>query len=297
MTSEHYSFTVSMNPSPTAEELSVLFSGEAAPVPLHKMGPAIHDYYLIHTVLSGYGDFLLGDRSYRCGVGDTFIIFPGEMFTYQADGDEPWSYAWVGFEGHGAAAIMSAMGISPEQPIVRGSLNPNIKSHYEQLRLCFDSVPYPELTNLEAGGWLRLLLQRFGIALKKLDHRGSEPASASDLIVKQAIQYLSLQFTQPISIGHLAGMLGYHRTHFCKLFKHSTGLSPMQYLLNIRMQRAEILLVSTPMTIEQVASSVGFGDALYFSKKFRKWRDQSPSEYRRALRNIPKRSSDPYEVH
>jgi AraC-like DNA-binding protein len=297
MTPEHHTYTVSMNPSPTEEELSVLFSGEAEPYRLHKMGPAIHDYYLVHTVLSGYGDFMQAGRSYRCGAGDTFIIFPGEMFTYQADSDEPWSYAWVAFEGHGAASAMTAIGVSPEQPIVPGSLNPSVRNHYEQLRRCFDSAPNPELSNLEAGGWLRLLLQRFGIAHKKLDHTGSESASASDLIMKQALQYLTLQFTQPISIGHLAGMLGYHRTHLCKLFKQSTGLSPMQYLLNIRMQRAELLLATTPMTIEQVASSVGFGDALYFSKKFRKWRDQSPSEYRKALRMVPKRSIDPYEVN
>jgi len=106
--------------------------------------------------------------------------------------------------------------------------------------------------------------------------------------VKQAIQFLTLQFTQPISIARLASLLGYHRTHLCKLFKQSTGLSPMQYLMQIRMQRAELLL-GTPMPVEQVASSAGFPDALYFSKKFRSWSGQSPTEYRKALRNSPER--------
>ncbi|QMV43079.1 helix-turn-helix transcriptional regulator [Cohnella cholangitidis] len=294
MTPEHHSFTVSINPSPIEEELSVLFSGEAVPFRLHKTGPATHDYYLVHTVLSGFGDFTIGGRSYRCGAGDTFIIFPGELFTYQADGDEPWSYAWVAFVGYGAAAAMAKIGVSPGRPIVPDSLNPNVRNDYEQLRRCFDSASYPELSNLEAGGRLRLLLQRFGVALRKLENSDPEPTLASSLVVKQAIQYLTLQFTQPISIGYLAGTLGYHRTHLCKLFKQSTGLSPMRYLLNIRMQRAELLL-ATPITIDQVASSVGFGDALYFSKKFRQWSGQSPSEYRKALRNHPKRPVGAYE--
>jgi len=53
----------------------------------------------------------------------------------------------------------------------------------------------------------------------------------------------------------------------------------MNYLLKIRMERAKLLLLE-PLTIEQVASSVGFTDALYFSKQFKKWYGRSPSEYR-----------------
>lgn len=296
MTSEHHSYSVSMNPSPSDDELSVLFSGEAQPISLHKMGPAIHDYYLIHTVLSGRGEFIIRDISYSCEEGDTFVIFPGELFSYQADEREPWSYAWVCFIGRGAEEVMRQVGATPDQPVIPGSLNPNIRNYYDKLIGCYDSAAHPELSNLEAGGWVRLLLQQFGVARKKLEKGHPESNSAIDLVIKQAIQYLTLQYTQPISIEHLSGMLGYHRTHLCKLFKQSTGLSPSQYLLDIRMQRAQLLLAS-PMTIEQVASSVGFGDALYFSKKFRKWRGQSPTEYRKALRTPPKRSSDLYGVN
>lgn len=61
-------------------------------------------------------------------------------------------------------------------------------------------------------------------------------------------------------------------------------MSPKQYLLKVRMDKAKELLAS-PLTIEQVASSVGFNDALYFSKQFRKATGMPPSEYRAALRN------------
>jgi AraC-like DNA-binding protein len=53
----------------------------------------------------------------------------------------------------------------------------------------------------------------------------------------------------------------------------------MHYLLKLRMERAKLLL-QEQLTIEQVASSVGFTDALYFSKQFKKWSGSSPSEYR-----------------
>ncbi|BBI31645.1 AraC family transcriptional regulator [Cohnella abietis] len=295
MPSDHDSYFLNMNPSPSNEDISVLFSGEGQTVRSHKMGPAIHDYYLIHTVLSGKGEFTIRNKSYPCGPGDTFIIFPGELFSYQAHALDPWHYVWVAFVGYGAAAAMSALDASPEQPIISGSLNPSIRNYYDRLHRSFDSATFPELSNLEAGGWIRLLFQQFGLARKKLEAANSPSNTAVDLIMKQAIQYLTLQYTQQISIEHLSGMLGYHRTHLCKLFKQSTGLSPMQYLMRIRMNRAELLL-ATPMTIDQVASSVGFSDALYFSRKFRNWRGQSPNEYRKTLRNNPKRSPDSYEA-
>jgi AraC-like DNA-binding protein len=288
MNPEHDYFSVGINPSPPDGELAVLFSGEGRPHGLHGIGPAIHDYYLVHTVISGKGTFTIRDTEYSCSTGDTFMIFPGELFSYQADELRPWHYVWVGFAPLGAPTAIQALGISPEQPVIHNSLNPLIRSYYSQLQSCYQASTSPELSNLEAGGWVRLLLQQLGLATQTLDSLNRATSTPVDHVMKQAIQFLTYQFTQPISIEHMSHMLGYHRTHLCKLFKQTTGLSPMQYLLKIRMQRAELLL-ATSITIDQVASSVGYSDALYFSKKFRKWKGQSPTEYRNTLRNTPKR--------
>jgi AraC-like DNA-binding protein len=288
MNPDHDYFSLGMNPSPRDGELTVLFSGEGQPQSLHGIGPAVHDYYLIHTVIGGKGMFTLRDQEYPCSFGDTFIIFPGELFSYRADEFQPWQYIWVAFIGHGAAELMRMLGVTPEQPVIHASLNPSIRGYYNELRQCFMSNNPPELSNLEAAGWVRLLLQQFGLAKLKLDNHQWALDSTIEHVIKQAIQYLTLQYTQPISIQSMCHQLGYHRTHLSKLFKQATGLSPMQYLLRIRMQRAGLLL-ATPMTIEQVASSVGYNDALYFSKKFHKWWGQSPSAYRKALRKAPER--------
>jgi AraC-like DNA-binding protein len=288
MNPEHDYFSLGMNPSPSDGELTVLFSGEGQPQRSHGIGPAIHDYYLFHTVLGGKGVFTMRGQEYHCSLGDTFIIFPGELFSYKADEFQPWHYIWVSFVGHGVAELMETLGVSPEQPIIHASLNPKIRGYYNELHQCFMSNNPPELSNLEAGGWVRLLLQQFGLAKLKLDDVKLTLDATIDHVIKQAIQYLTLQFTQPISIEYMSNKLGYHRAHLCKLFKQATGLSPMQYLLRIRMQRAELLL-ATSMTIDQVASSVGYSDALYFSRKFHKWRGQSPSAYKNTLRNFSER--------
>lgn len=288
MQPDHRYYSIGMNPSPRKGELTVLFSGEGRPNGGHGIGPSIHEYYLLHTVLSGKGTFTLQGQSYVCREGDTFAILPGEMFTYQADERDPWHYVWVAYIGRGAAAITASVGLTPENAVVSGSLNANTRNCYYRLHDCFLSAAPPELANLEAEGWVRLLLREFGEARRAEAGRPPRPEDpTTERLIKQAKQYMMLQFMHPISIDHLAGMLGYHRAHLTKLFKQKTGLSPMQFLQQIRMERAEQLLATT-MTVEAVASAVGFGDALYFSRKFRKWRGLSPTEHRQAQRDPPR---------
>ena len=82
-------FLLGLNSAPGSGELSVMFCGEGDPVGGHKIGPAVHDYDLIHTVLSGRGLFAAGGQTYECRAGDTFVLFPGELFSYEADKYDP----------------------------------------------------------------------------------------------------------------------------------------------------------------------------------------------------------------
>jgi AraC-like DNA-binding protein len=257
-----------------------LFSGEGQPIPEHKQGPIVHDYYLIHTVLAGKGLFEIDNRTYTCQAGDTFLIFPGELFTYIADREQPWHYAWVAITGRTAGELMDQIGASTERAVISGANTRAFRTYYRRLRRSFQQSAFPQLEHMEAEGWLRILLRELG---RLNTDQITERAAAKTEIERQvahAVRYLELQYTQAVSIEQLARNLGYHRTYLCKMFKQSTGLSPMQYLFNIRMGRA-VQLLQTSMTIDQVASSVGFNDALFFSKQFRKWSGKAPSAYRK----------------
>lgn len=284
MNPEHYQFTVGFNLAPDDPDLSVLFSGEGKPLPGHKMGPSVHDYYLIHTVLEGEGVFQSGDNVQRCGKGDTFVIFPGALFSYQADQENPWHYIWVALHGEAVIKLLHEVGITRDRPLFHSEDITKLYDLYEHIRLSFQQSAYPRLESLEASGWLRLLVHQFGLAnISSLPVYSAQLPEVIDRQIDQAIRWISLQFHQQISIDHMASTLGYHRAHLSKAFKQKVGLSPKQYLLKVRMDKAKELLGGT-LTIDQVSSSVGFNDALYFSKQFRKWSGMSPSEYRNNLR-------------
>ena len=60
-------------------------------------GPATRTHWLIHFVESGFGIFRIGEKEYKIGPGEMFVIPPYVETCYQADGSNPWSYIWIGF--------------------------------------------------------------------------------------------------------------------------------------------------------------------------------------------------------
>ncbi|MDF2721676.1 MAG: AraC family transcriptional regulator [Paenibacillus sp.] len=270
-------YTVSVNPGPGKGELSVLFSGRERTLPGHSVGPKVHDYFLVHHITSGQGTFHCLGRTFELGAGDSFFIFPGELFRYEADEGEPWSYRWVGFRGDLAEELLSKLDITRHQPVAKPLRHKRAEVLFHQIERTLASAE-PGY-DMKSGGLLRLLLAEYERNEARETERASGRRSPMEQQVERTIRWLSVQYSKPISIEEMSKSLGYNRTHLSKMFKQYTGMTPMHFLLKLRMERAKMLLRER-LTVEQVAASVGFTDPLYFSKQFKKWYDRSPSEYR-----------------
>lgn len=67
---------------------------------------------------------------------------------------------------------------------------------------------------------------------------------------------------------------------FSHLFTKKTGMSPLKYVLSLRIEEAKELLMYSSMSISEVAVSIGIAEPSYFSRIFRKYVGLSPTEYR-----------------
>ncbi|MFX3631571.1 MAG: AraC family transcriptional regulator [Candidatus Pristimantibacillus sp.] len=281
---EHYEYRVQINPYLLNAELNITFAGAARPRPLHKVGPAVYNYTLIHSVDHGFGTFEWQRKMYHLGKGDIFVIFPGVLFNYEADKAEPWSYRWVALQGRNVTEMLENVGVTITNPIVRGADSANLASIFETIEHELELKSGETITTLATDGWFRLLLAEFArLNINKLHYSSTKVLTDSERLVEQAIRWFQTQYMLPISIEKLATSLGYHRTHFTKVFKQLTSLSPQQYINQVRMKRARELL-NTNISIEQVGNSCGFSDPLYFSKQFKKWTGTSPTQYRVELK-------------
>lgn len=102
--------------------------------------------------------------------------------------------------------------------------------------------------------------------------------------VRQVTDYMTEHLDEAVGLQQLAELLHINRFHFCKSFRKSTGFTPHQWLVRIRMERARELLTKSGMTITEVALAVGYHTPSSFAHAFRLTMGVTPTEFRQAQR-------------
>lgn len=106
----------------------------------------------------------------------------------------------------------------------------------------------------------------------------SKNAKRKQYLVNHATYYLENHHTQEITLEQLADTLYVSPTYLSKVFKESTGMSPINYLIQVRLKHAKELLANEQLTIREISQAVGYQDAYHFSKLFKKYYGVSPSQ-------------------
>ncbi|GGD75862.1 AraC family transcriptional regulator [Paenibacillus nasutitermitis] len=281
------SYTVVSNPVPSEHgELYVLFAGESQTRSAHRIGPKVYSFYLMHHVLSGSGTFHCAGGEYELKQGQSFLIPPEQLVSYVANEQDPWRYRWIAFNGRQAPEMAEWAGLSAARPVIDTGSNRRIGVLFRSMERTFRQGG--SAAHLRAIGYLNLLFGEFSSAADQLYHRQTGAAAyESESIPQQLIRYLSAQYAEPVSIERMAETMGYNRAYLSRVFKRHTGMTPVTFLLKLRLDKArQLLRERQELTTQQIAASVGLQDPLYFSKQFRRYYGLSPSAYREEMRGI-----------
>ncbi len=85
-------------------------------------------------------------------------------------------------------------------------------------------------------------------------------------LLAPALAYIHGHFADDISLDDLAGMCGISKSHFIRSFKRYVGCTPHEYLLQYRLRQSKRLLLSSDLTVEQIAEDCGFNSASHFAR-------------------------------
>ncbi|MDZ8054750.1 MAG: helix-turn-helix domain-containing protein [Aulosira sp. ZfuVER01] len=99
--------------------------------------------------------------------------------------------------------------------------------------------------------------------------------------LKRAIEYMQIHLGEDLSLNDIANELGMSQYYFCHLFKRSTGMSPHQYLIRQRVERAKQLLKQPELTVASIAMECGFASQSHFAKYFRQFTGMNPNQFRK----------------
>lgn len=108
----------------------------------------------------------------------------------------------------------------------------------------------------------------------------------SDQIVSNIIKIMSekLEQAENINLNDISFKLGFSKSYIKSQFKKKTGVSIIQYYINMKIDKAKKLLSSQKFTVSEIADNLGFGSVYYFSRQFKLQTDMSPTEYVRSIK-------------
>jgi AraC-like DNA-binding protein len=205
--------------------------------------------------------------------GMAFLLLPNVWHRYRPDSRTGWSESWVELQGATADALLASGELSAKAVVARGMLETGldeqldiIHRHFREAHAGFD----PELV---------------GVALRALAifQRGTTVRprlSRTEKVVGEVERYFSEHAAEPLNIMDVARRHGVAYSHFRRVFLRKTGLTPWQYVVQLRLMRARKLLASTDATLEEIASLVGFSSSFHLSFAFKKLYGQPPSHWR-----------------
>lgn len=102
--------------------------------------------------------------------------------------------------------------------------------------------------------------------------------------VEDAVRYIVTHYSEPLMLEEVCRVSMVSKTYFCYLFKLLTGQTFVEYLIHLRVEKAEELLRETELSVTDIGQAVGFQDSTHFSRTFKRLRGISPRQYREAGR-------------
>lgn len=139
------------------------------------------------------------------------------------------------------------------------------------------------LAEVDSGRGGQQLINYYARAfLCHVEHAWQQGKEVHTDLAQLAAQYLAVNYHQPLSLSEVASAVNTTRSHLSHLFRKRWGITPSNYLMQLRLQAAQRLLCTTELRVGDVATQCGFTDPLYFSRVFHRAMDQAPSEYRMA---------------
>lgn len=238
-----------------------------------KTGRVLQEYQ-INYITEGSGIFENKHGNYRLSPGSIIIIFPGEWHRYKPMKNTGWKEHYIGFNGPLTSKLLKSEYFNKENPIIKIDFRQEIHQLFLML--------FENAMNEKAGyqqictGLIITYIGQIISTIKNKDFEGKEIEKR----IQQACFMLRENLNSSIDARQLASDVNTGYSYFRNMFKKYTGISPVQYHLQLRLKKAEELLLLTKKPVKEISFELGFQSVNYFSRAFKQKNGRTPKETR-----------------
>ena len=255
-------------------------------VPLHW-----HEEMEIIYIKKGKGQVMVDLEAYSVSAGTLVLILPGQLHSIQQFEDSSMEYENIIFHPD---ILLSKKGDDCSNdfllPLFTNMISlptcitPELEN-YHKIAACIDQADeicktYPKAFQFAIKSQL---FSFFYLLFSTCADMANMPKNKRSLDkMKQIIKYIECNYMEKITIADVASEIGVSPSHFMKYIKNTMGTSFIDYLNEYRLSMASRLLLSSDVSILDIANEAGFDNLSYFNRLFKKRFGITPSNYRKS---------------
>ncbi|WP_191567257.1 helix-turn-helix domain-containing protein [Metabacillus idriensis] len=238
--------------------------------------PTNKNYTEILFVRQGHGQYIDGKSVLTLNPGNMFISYPSENTEIKFESNNEISAAIIVVKDFNIKYLY--VNNSPEQWILSFKDNYNMIDNY--LSEIKDEIDNPTFGSEEIVSFL--LFTILTLILRKIYGYNNPTQKTIPEIVSD---YIRDNFQKDLSLDDIASSVHLSPYYLIRIFKEKEGLSPIQYLIKIRLEEAKRLLTTNDQSIQEIANYVGYSNPNYFNIVFKKFTGYSPGKFRKKFKS------------
>ncbi|WP_256004335.1 AraC family transcriptional regulator [Pedobacter deserti] len=230
--------------------------------------------FILLYCIDGEGRIEMDNTTYELKANTFFIIPKNVPHRYYSSVKAPWSIYWLHFSGTNSRTIYERS-LSDGQHQVHAI-------PFEEYRIQLFNQIYTILEQSFNARDMEIMNFRvLHFVTSLIYYREINPIVNSQDAISNSILYMKANLDKKLSINQLAEQQKISLSHYLRIFKQKTGISPISYYNQLKIQHSCQYLYFTDKSIKQICNLIGIEDQYYFSRLFSKLMGTSPSEYRK----------------
>jgi len=256
--------------------LECVLAGVTCPVPEQKEVHSMLESNIFGYVTSGKGYIEINNETHTLTAGDFYFIGKGSSVYCYPDSDEPWEKMWLHVGGTIVEDLKTTFRLD-DFVISKNNVRRCFIEIHDILRCMLPNNTPNSLRRISC------LLFEILSEVKKDEFFALEGKKIRKAELIKT--YLENNVYNDISLDTTAKEFRVSKMHVIRLFKKEFNITPMQYLIDRKLNVAKSLLSGTVMPISEISDLLRFSNTQHFSNSFKKTVGMSPSNYRRSIQN------------
>lgn len=236
-----------------------------------------HDYYELTYIDHGTLQTSVDGKSYTLNKYDLMLYYPGQFHTQNTDSDHTCSYLTITFDMN---------------DILDGNLSDRVfhtrKDVYQVLSEFMKAIQTEGYLNYEL---TMLYLKEVIILLHQFDSKNGEESLTGNpmqehyesTLLNEILVFINNNVYKAFTVEDVCNKFSISRSSLQNLFKTNIQITPKQYISNVKLNQAKIMIHEHKRTISEISDILGFTSIHYFSRKFKLQYGMSPTEYAKSI--------------